>query len=756
MKHFERYTLGIIIALGMTSTTQAQIEGGALNYMLQRPRVAKYYKHKRAFDHIFIDAGAGINLLGSGDMRLGATGAFSIGDWISPEHGVRLNASAGLMRIADTKTKYATLSLDYMLNISAVASPGNSYRQRTIELYGIAGADYTFARNDGKNGNGYGVHIGARAQFAMSPFTYFYVEPRFGIMQDDATMASTWRGFRPLGTVLLGFGYRLPDATRPASAARRQRETAGFADGLFLTTMAGPAFLANGHPSTWDDHIGMSAYGGIGKWFSASNGVRLSAGGTTFRQPSGDRLKAIGARADYLLNLNNLFGGVNPRRVFWTNLVLGGSYNWSTDRSHGTRHTWGAGGGLQANLRLSRHVDFIVEPRLDFYNKRWAPAVDSHKDFDASAALMAGLVYTYHAKAARAAHAKERADALHRGTIGVSGGFAVPLNDYSNWNSYMPTARLSYTHWSRPLSAWRYNLQGMVSHSIGKWRYAQVTAGADWLADLTAASYGCDNSRALSVRTVLGFNLGAEYSHSVAHIAADAHTGLQAALRLSPTVSLTLEPQVAYEFSKHYQSGARSRRLQTQAQIGLEFNLHRNHANADLNEKPERPNFVMASVGTGLYTGTFNIAPSNSRRLTFLADAGFGHWFNQVSGIQATVGNTTVQRVGNNGNENMTVVRADYMLNIKSAITGEPTEGKLFQLTGLAGATLGIGSQRNHDTRLAPGIHAAMQAGLRVSKSVELYVEPSATIFTKKIEPAGAGHAAEGEARLSIGTKYHF
>ena len=754
MKNFERYTLGMIIAIGMTSTAQAQIEGGALNYMLQRPRVAKYYKHKRAFDHIFIDAGAGVNLLGSGDMKPGATGAFSIGDWISPEHGVRINANAGLMRIADNKVKYATLSLDYMLNISAIATPGNNYRQRAIELYGIAGADYTFARNNSINGNGYGVHIGARAQFAMSPFTYFYIEPRLGLMQDDATLAATWRGFRPLGTVLLGFGYRLPDSKTTVNTA--QHEPGGFADGLFLTTMAGPMFLANGHPSTWDDHIGMIAYGGIGKWFGANNGVRLSLGGTTFRQPSGNRLKAIGARADYLLNLNNLFGGTNPRRVFWTNLVLGGSYNWSTDRSHDSRYTWGAGGGLQANLRLSRHVDFIIEPRIDFYNKRWAPATDSYRSFDAAASLMAGLVYTYHAREARAAHAKERADALHRGTIGLSGGLAVPLDSYNNRNSYMPVARLSYTHWSKPLSAWRYSLQGMVSHRIGKWRYAQVTAGTDWLADLTAASYGCDNSRALSVRTVLGFNIGAEYSHSVAHIAADAHTGLQAAFRMSPTVSLTLEPQIAYEFSKHYKEGSRSHRLQPQAQIGLEFNLQRNHASADLKEKPERQNFVAASIGTGLYTGNFNMAPSNRRRLTFLSDVSFGHWFNQVSGIQATIGNTVVQRTGRHSNENLTVVRADYMLNMKSAITGESTEDNLFQLTGLVGASLGIASQHKTDTHIAPGIHAAMQAGLRVSKSVELYVEPSATVFTKKIEPVGAGHAAEGELRLSIGTKYHF
>ena len=107
-------------------------------------------------------------------------------------------------------------------------------------------------------------------------------------------------------------------------------------------------------------------------------------------------------------------------------------------------------------------------------------------------------------------------------------------------------------------------------------------------------------------------------------------------------------------------------------------------------------------------------------------------------------------------NQSVTALHADYMLNLRSAVTGEPTEDKLFQLTGLAGAQLGISSERGRDTRLAPGLNGAVQAGLRLSPMVEIYLEPSATIYTKKIEAAHSDHPADGELRLSIGTKLHF
>ena len=59
--------------------------------------------------------------------------------------------------------------------------------------------------------------------------------------------------------------------------------------------------------------------------------------------------------------------------------------------------------------------------------------------------------------------------------------------------------------------------------------------------------------------------------------------------------------------------------------------------------------------------------------------------------------------------------------------------------------------------KVTMGGKLALQAGFRVSKAVELYVEPAAVIYGKGVEAnAVKHHPLEGEARLSIGTKYHF
>ena len=91
----------------------------------------------------------------------------------------------------------------------------------------------------------------------------------------------------------------------------------------------------------------------------------------------------------------------------------------------------------------------------------------------------------------------------------------------------------------------------------------------------------------------------------------------------------------------------------------------------------------------------------------------------------------------------------------EAAVTGLPTTGDVFQATAIVGPTLGIASRKDQDTKVAAGVHAALQAGWRVNNNLELYVEPSATVYSKKIEQ-WTQHPAEGELKLSVGAKLHF
>ena len=938
MKRYQKAAAACLLALAHPALGVAQTEGSALNYMLQRPRVTKQFTQKRAFDHLFVDAGVGLNFMGTRHPKAGPEADFNIGDWITPEHGMRLNVNGGVYRINGSKPKFATVGLDYLLNITALSQRGTTYTPRTVEFYGIAGVDYTLSRNKGQNDHGVGVHLALRSQIAMSPYTYFFVEPRIGVQQDDVSQANNDHGYRPVASATLGFGYRLPEAAQRAHLSDTTHTDKKWADGLFIGLAGGPLFLANAHPSTWKHNAGGRFTVGLGKWFNPYHALRLTANATTFKQQSANRVKAIGLQADYLLNLHNAFGGINPERRFWVNGVAGLSWNSSSDTQSSRANSFGLGAGLQGNVRLSRDLDFTLEPRADVYRNTYAPRLTTIHDWDVTAALLAGLTYTYHDRTAispapdpfeqtgwhdhtfiemgiggnipvsksavrypfdyirpqayvglgkwftpvhglrfwtqlaqtetdqrptrykhydfgadymvnltnafygyrldrpfelsasagvNLSRREERkalffgADAALRATwnvnpfvglyveprlqgygrrylpiqsgqdkidfiasatagiqfnlhgfdrataygrtledgnslrrsISVAGGLSTQANHLRTGKSYAPMGRFSYTQWFTPLSAWRVNAQAMIRGAVNGQHLMQVKAGADYMTDLTAQTYGYDLSRPLSIRAFAGLNLGFDRGGSHTYFAPDVHLGGQMAIRLNDQLHLTAEPQVAYELSRRFK-GEGVGRFMPQLLVGLDYSIEGHKHDASLSSRPTHHRFVSASVGTGFYSGNFNDVAHTRQKFTFTSNVAYGQWLDQVNGFRVGLGHTLAKR-RSTGSESLTAIHADYMMNLRSAISGESTEDKLFQITGLVGASLGISSQYNRSAKLAPGLQTAIQAGFRVKPNIEVYIEPAASLYTKSIEPSN-GSPFEGELQLNVGTKFYF
>lgn len=751
--HTHKKVVALVVATLTSATLMAQVPGSALNHMLQRPRVSKLYKHKRPFDHLFVDAGVGLNGMGTSRTRLGAQGAFSLGDWITPEHGLRLNVNGGVWKVLDKKVKFADLSLDYLLNITALSQPGTYYTPRRFELMGIVGAEWAWSRHEGNWQNGLGVHIGLRGQWALSNFTYAFLEPRIGLIDDQVSQVETWHGYRPYGNVVVGLGYRLPE-----SRLKNSYEGHGFSNGLFFSVMGGPAFLANSHPTTWDDRFGGRAMVSVGKWFDAFNALRLSANATSIHQyNSTNNLKAIGLQLDYMANLHNIFGGLNPNRKFWVNLVAGVSYNRSADKSHVADNAFGVGGGLQANIKLARGLALSLEPRIDLYGQHYAPRTSSFDNHDMTASFLAGLTYTYNDR--RAAQVKD-VDDIHHSSITLVGGLANRLNYLSNGKMYAPIGRISFTRWYAPAFAWRANAQGMMrGKRVMGYNFAQAVVGADWMADLTALSCGYDRSRVLSFKTIAGFSLGLDYAKKGKHatyFSPDVHAGGQMAVRVSDNLHIVAEPQVAYEFSQRLKPSHVGRFVPSLA-VGLEYSMHRNGATSKPVSMPDKPHFVSAAIGTGLYTGNYGEMHPLNNRFSFVGEVAYGQWLNGVSGVHAAISNTTVQRARGKGNQNITSLSAGYMMNIKSAVTGESTDNDVFHLTGIADLSLVGSSRKEKDMKVTIGGKLALQAGVALSKSVEVYLEPAVVMYGKGVEfNPMKHHPLEGEARLSLGTKVNF
>ena len=932
MNTMKKISVLVLMASVVSVAAFAQVPGSALEYMLQKPRVSKYYTEKRVFDHLFVDAGLGTNVLYLNDPRFDGFVEFNVGDWLSPEHGVRLHSQSGRLKSDDRRTKYFGVGLDYLFNITALSRYGARYAPSRFELYGVAGIGYNYSHNGGVDEHGVDVHVGLRGQMALSSFTYVYAEPRISIMDDDVPQSPSWHGYRPVASVSAGLGYRLPD-TR--SHAVGNRSHGGWTDGLFLGIMGGPTMLLNSNPSSWGHDAGLRLAGSVGKWFGQTHGVRLTVNGSYFRQRYYDRVKAVGAQMDYLLNLHNAFGGYNPDRWFWLNAVAGFSYNYSSVCSGSGHKTFGGGGGLQANVRLSRNVNFVLEPRLDLYGQYYAPQRTSFSNHDVMGSILGGVVYTWNTRKALPERAKSfeagpwydhifveagfganvpvftsavrhvgnyarpslymavgkwftplhgvrlwsqvaqtqydadrdgrykhvevgadyvfnftnalygyrpgrrteftgalganlarrqqdtrlylGLDASLRGTwypggmvglfieprlqgyggsflpagnsyvgadliasvhagvqflinasagspgtarddgegrhssVMLSAGLTNHLGSLGTARAYSPVGRLSYTRWYSPVAAWRVSGQGYVQrvHSYG--RVSQMGLGVDWMTDLTALAYGYDASRLLSVSALAGAGAGVDFGANRTCFAPDIHVGGQLSLRLTDALHLALEPQLSYQFSSRWESPSKS--IMPQLLAGIEYSMPRRRARSA--GKPERRHVIMGGIGAGIYSGAYREASAGAGRLALNADIGYGRWFSHSGGAYVRLGNLTARRRDDH-NQNITSLQAGYMMDVKSAVTGEPADAGAIRLTALMGASLNMASRKGHSVRYAPGLQAAVQAGVMVTPQVELFVEPAAGIIGRTIESDNKTYNVEATAKLSIGTKIHF
>ena len=104
--------LAICAGLACIQIAHAQLEQSALDYMLQKPPVAKHFDNKKFGDHIFFEAGLGLNARPSRDKRItdpGAQANVAFGDWVTPNHGWRFGVRAGTYKWGAPKGKACSI-----------------------------------------------------------------------------------------------------------------------------------------------------------------------------------------------------------------------------------------------------------------------------------------------------------------------------------------------------------------------------------------------------------------------------------------------------------------------------------------------------------------------------------------------------------------------------------------------------------------------------------------------------------------------
>ena len=723
----------------------------ALDYVLQRPAPAHKFTEKRFGDRLFLSVEGGPqwmrpnSRLNDASTETGYRVGISVGDWITPVHGWRLGLSTGRHYGLDgNKPVFAAMSLDYMMNLSALLRGDNPSRR--FELIGIMGIEGQALHRDGHRlwGAG-GARIALQPRLYVTPATYLYIEPRLGVYDDRLDDVKTWHKYDWNASVMIGLGYRMTGG-RGLDVDNSMFINNHFRDNMFVS-LSGGIVSPGSNTYHWRHRIGPTGTVSVGKWFSAPAGLRLSLGGAELRHISGqkNRYSAI-ADIDWMWNLNSAFVGYNPDSRIETNIVLGASA--ACRNGEGRKFYPGLHGAVQGIWKVSPSVGLYLEPNMRLFDNEFA---NTNRRFALMPGVNVGLVYRF--------NSSEKYDSYkssfnyddfltsRRYFFDLLGGVMMRSR---SWHPNCAFA-LGFGKWFTPESAWRIN--GEYESIRTTSNYRSLSLSADYLLSLSTLAGGFDNDRIFDLDAFVGLTGGAaHYRHNFNNLVWGPRAGLRGRFAVSRAVDIILEPQVQILSIPDY-----TRRFNPEARLlaGISYKIGRTQKEKTNTSHSDNPfgdfrAFVNLSGGPMLYSENF--FNSSMREVSGGFNASLGGWLTDVSGLQAAFSYDCLP-YNRHDKQEIKTLSLDYLLNLTSFFTGE--SGHRFEISPLVGVGIGWGSCRNSKSSVA--VESGLRANWRLSKNIDLTLTPMVTAWQPRINGSNRnGHHFVSVGRLPVGVTYRF
>lgn len=716
----------------------------AFDYLLQKPLKMEKFENKKPGDHLFIMTGGGVNLVES-QNRPGYFATMKLGDWITPVHGVRIGGTAGFFDIGK-RVPFVSAELDYLMNLSTLGTGRFSWT-RPAELALVVGGDFTYARKNGTDGTGFGIHAGLLGTVRLSNMTFVFAEPRIGISQDDPLIGSghTWRGYRPTGSITVGMGYKL------LSGDYRHHDVwdnNGLPDNVFLSVGLGAGAQVVKPLPTVKDNIGMIGAMAIGKQFSKYSALRLKGKLGLYKTEQETKVKMAQGQLDYLFNLTNLFGGYKQGRTYWLNGVIGADAAFTKTKAE----TWslGAGAGVQMNVRVGRYTTLYLEPRMDIYPDKYNPLSTTARRKDVVGSVELGLTFMRN----DASNEKKFGEAsLHRQSFwdnlfiqGSAGFSAVATRQVKNHlkDLMSPTAAVAVGTWLDKYSGLRVYGEGRkLYRSYNDNGVKMVTGGIDYMWNLSNFIAGYDPDRVFEVSATIGPRLGVRARSQ--RIYPGASASLQALVHVNKLTALFVEPAIQTFQYDLLGGGVKFRGMGFTGSVmaGLQFTMRGYDSKA--------ANSQFREDDKALRSFTFIVGgPSNNvkRLKTLNTDIrfGYGRWYNAAMAWRAGAEIETKTRF------TRLAVNADWLLSL-STLTYGYNPDRFLGVNFIAG--VGLANKNEYEkNQFNPDIHAGGQLTFRVNRDLHLLIEPQASI--RLLTNKGGGKPFEGAMSISGGLAYNF
>lgn len=323
--------------------------------------------------------------------KISPAGRLSLGNWVTPLAGWRLSFMSE--RIKQTRTEnYIThggIGGEFMLNLTNAAIGYNP--DRFFNMYAMAGVHAGFSIVDHSMRFIPGFTGGVQASFKVAPSFSLFLEPQLAIYLNKFDGENRQKS---VGMIYAGLTYSINKRDRYAKEIDAHLDKPNF-----ISVGGGIGLWGNTLMSSFGgfkDKLVYSADMAYGRWITPVHGFRLNAEYTRIYKPYqyvGEKIDMISGRADYMLNLTNMFAGNNDSRLFEAIAFVGAGAVAPVKKSDDYRDlkvTYTAAFGLQAKFNLSGRFDIFIEPKGTFYGD----AVDGYSSrakFDATASVLAGF-----------------------------------------------------------------------------------------------------------------------------------------------------------------------------------------------------------------------------------------------------------------------------------------------------------------------------------------------------------------------------
>lgn len=749
------FTLTSLTAAAQTDNMEAYTRDStmnALDYTLQRPLPSRQFEKKRFGDRLFLSIEGGADWIRASNSYVGADpgspgfrGAISVGDWITPVHGWRLSVGGGRHLGADDQKPYfGSLSLDYMMNLSALLRGENPSRR--FEMIGLIGLEGEALHRSGhKMWASGGLRFGLQPRVYLNNSTYLYIEPRIGIFTDGLDNIHSWHNYDWNASLMVGLGYRLNGGRGSRSVDNSLWIDDCFRDNMFIGFSGGVNFLGS-----WDKNIrhNLAANGSvfIGKWFTPSSGLRLQASGLQIKEAGYPNRRGLMADIDYLWNINSTMNGYDPDRAIEANILFGFSAAYTTES--GTKIFPGFHFGAQGIWNVSPSVGLFIEPSIRGFQRSFT--YGQNKRFSLLSSVSLGLVYRFRGSEIYRSYRNtfDYNDFLSSRRYFLEAGAGL-FKRFSDWYPNFKV-RGAFGKWFTPESAWRVSGEyaQLTGHQDGPYR--SVMLGGDYILNLSTLASGFDDERPFDLDIFAGPRIGiAHYNGGKNSMIFGAQAGLRGRFRVSDGVDIFIEPSLGLTRIPDYANHKFSSEGTLMAGVIYNFGRRSSSERAQSSPSDNTSNFLNFSIGPNLFSET--VYYNRDRRFTWSMDISGGHWFNEVSGIQGGLAYDMIPRHSEPGLY-VGYIHADYMLNLTGLFTGSRSGRVSFALFGGPG----IGWS-NLSRYVSPVAHAGIEARIRLSPKLDFTLRPAISVWMPRLEPgAKNNHNFAGTGTLPVGISYRF